>query len=148
MTEPATVHGLNKLMPHSGWRKRLQDVEEQFGYSGMSSDERKEILVGAFGDDLKDIGGYEYVAEITILRPLTDSPLYCLVYGSCHETGNEVFRDCQMKALKTQADLRAQGKVKATAAKSGQGEMFESMLDMGADRTRAMLETAKKNALP
>jgi hypothetical protein len=44
-----------------------------------------------------------------------------------------------MKALQTQAEVRAEGKVKATAAKSLQNELFESMLEMGPDKTAVWL---------
>lgn len=145
MNEHVTA-GLDELMPNSNWQQRLRDAEAGFRHNGLSGDDRKDVLVAAFGDSLKQIGGYAYVAEITILRPLKDRPIYCLVYGSGHESGIEVFRDCQMKALQTQAELRAQGKVKATAAKSGQSELFESMLDMAPDKTAAMLAEAKKRA--
>jgi len=140
------TRGLDELMPGSDWQRRLREAEAAFGHYGLSGDDRKEVLVGAFGDSLKQIGGYAYVAELTVLRPLKDRPLYCLVYGSRHESGIEVFRDCQMKALQTQAEIRAQGKVKATEVKSGQNELFESMLDMAPDQTEAMLAEAKQNA--
>jgi hypothetical protein len=109
-------------------------------------DDRKEVLVGAFSDSLKQIGGYPYVAELTVLRPLTDRPLYCLVYASRHEAGISVFRDCQMAALKAQADTRAEGKLRDKVARSGQSEMFESLLDLAPDDTRAMLEREKHHA--
>jgi three-Cys-motif partner protein len=140
------TRGLDELMPGSNWQQRLHDAEATFGRHSLSGDDRKEVLVGAFEDSLKQIGGYAYVAELTVLRPLKDRPLYCLVYGTGHEAGIEVFRDCQMKALQAQAEARAQGKVKATAAKSGQNELFESMLDMAPDRTAVMLVEAKRNA--
>lgn len=140
------TRGLDELMPASNWQQRLRDTEAALGHYGLSGDARKEVLVGAFGDSLKQIGGYDYVAELTVLRPLKDRPLYCLVYGSRHESGIEVFRDCQMKALTTQAEIRAAGKVKATEVKSGQNELFESMLDMAPDKTEAMLAAAKTNA--
>lgn len=140
------TRGLDELMPGSEWQQRLRFADEACGQYRFSGDVRKEVLVGAFGDSLKRIGGYEYVAELTVLRPLKDRPLYCLVYGSRHESGIEVFRDCQMKALTTQAAIRAAGKVKATETKSGQNELFESMLDMAPDKTVAMLAAAKTNA--
>jgi three-Cys-motif partner protein len=146
MSMPVTIQGLDELMPHSEWRNRLQQAEERAGHYGLSMDDRKEVLVGAFGDSLKHIGGYAYVAEITILRPLKERPLYCLVYGSRHESGISVFRDCQMAAVTTQAELRAEGKIKDKATRSGQNEMFESLLDLGPDKTAAILATEKQKA--
>jgi three-Cys-motif partner protein len=146
MTVPVTIKGLDELMPGSNWQQRLKDAEAEFGHYGLSMDDRKDVLVGAFSDSLTQIGGYPYVAELTVLRPLTDRSLYCLVYGSRHETGISVFRDCQMAALKAQAATRAEGKVRDKADRSGQSEMFESLLDMAPDKTEAILEREKHRA--
>lgn len=70
MAAPITIQGLDDLMPGSNWQQRLRDAEERAGRYGLSMDDRKDVLVGAFGDSLKQIGGYAYVAEITVLRPL------------------------------------------------------------------------------
>src|SRR5262249_36334863 len=84
MSQPVTIQGLDELMPHSNWQRRMKDAEEQMAPYGISMGDRKEVLVGSFGDSLKRIGGYPYVAELTVLRPLTDRALYCLVYASRH----------------------------------------------------------------
>lgn len=146
MTEAVTINGLNEFMPGSNWQKRLRDAEKEWAGSGLIGDDRKDVLVGAFRDSLKQIGQYAYTAEVTVLRPMKDRPLYCLVYGSRHETGFEVFRDCQMAALKAQAELRAQGNIKASAAKSGQSELFESMLDLAPDKSAAWIAQEKERA--
>jgi three-Cys-motif partner protein len=146
MTVPVVIQGLDELMPGSKWQQRLSEAEAEFGQDGLSMDDRKDVLVGAFSESLKQISGYPYVAELTVLRPLTDRSLYCLVYGSRHETGISLFRDCQMATLKTQAAMRAEGKVRNKADRSGQSEMFESLLDMAPDKTEAMLEREKRRA--
>lgn len=51
-----------------------------------------------------------------------------------------------MAALKAQADTRAERKIQDKAARSGQSEMFESLLDLAPDDTRAMLEREKRLA--
>jgi hypothetical protein len=146
MSTPITVQGLDELMPQNNWQQRLREAQERAGFYELTMDDRKDVLVGCFGDSLKAIGGYLYVAEITVLRPLTDRALYCLVYGSRHESGIAVFRDCQMAALRTQAELRAQGKVKDMATRSGQSELFDTMLDMAPDRTAEVQALAIKQA--
>jgi hypothetical protein len=147
MSDPIVVKGLDELMPNSNWQQRLRTAEDKYGHYGLSGDDRKNVLVGAFRDSLKHVGGYTYAAEITVLRPLKERPLYCLVYGTRHESGIAVFRDCQMAVLKAQAELRAQGKVKASAAKSGQSELFESMLDMAPDKEAAIRARERARAL-
>jgi three-Cys-motif partner protein len=143
--DPTVVNGLNELMPYGEWRAKLEDAERDAGRP-LSPEERKAILVGAFTESLARLGNYKYVAETTVLRPLKDRPLYCLCYASRHERGIEVFRDCQVKALKEQSRIRAATKVKHAATSSGQSELFESLHDMGPDQTVAFLEEEKMHA--
>lgn len=51
-----------------------------------------------------------------------------------------------MAAVTAQAELRAEGKIKDKATRSGQNEMFESLLDLGPDKTAAMLAAEKQKA--
>jgi three-Cys-motif partner protein len=130
--QPAVVEGLNQLIPHGDWRATLGAAEAEKS-SGLSSEERKSILVEAFASNLAHFGDYEYVAETTVLRSVKDRPLYCLFYATRHPKGIEVFRDCQLEALKEQSRTRAAVKVKHKKAKTGQAEIFESLHEMGPD---------------
>ena len=146
MSRPVTVQGLNELMPHSDWQTRLKDTEAQLGSDELSVDDRKEVLVGAFADSLKLIGDFQYVAETTVLRPLKDRPLYCLVYATHHERGIEGLSDCQMAAMRAQAEVRGAGKIKDKEARSGQSEMFESSYEMTPDDMERNVAEEKKRA--
>jgi hypothetical protein len=123
----------------------LKDAEQQSG-SLPTSDERKAILAGAFSESLRQIGGYQYVAETTVLRPLRDRPLYCLFYATRHERGIAVFRDCQVAALNEQSKTRAATKVAYDAKSSGQSELFDSLHDMAPDKTVAFLASERAKA--
>jgi three-Cys-motif partner protein len=140
MSEPVTVTGLDELMPHGDWRARLAEAEP---------DERKDILIGAFTENLAQIGDYQYVVPTEILRPLMNRTLYCLFYATRHESGIAAFRECQTKALDVQAETRAALKVRHEASGSGQSEFFQSLHDMGPNETAAMraAEKAKAEAL-
>ena len=127
--DPAVVAGLNELIPLGDWRSTLDEAEKARP-DGLSSEERKAILVGAFKSNLAQFGRYEYVAETTVLRPVENRPLYCLFYATRHPRGIEVFRDCQAEALKEQSKARAAAKVKRAEVKSGQAEIFQSLHDM------------------
>ena len=70
MSNPALVKSLDELIPCGEWRKKLEEAERR----GATSDERKMILVDAFGESLAKIGGYNYVAETTVLKPVSDRP--------------------------------------------------------------------------
>jgi three-Cys-motif partner protein len=131
--------GLDELIPYGNWRRKLEEAETR----GATSEVRKAILVDAFGESLAKLGGYDFVAETTVLRPLSDRALYCLCYATRHPTGIEVFRDCQLQALQEQAKTRAATKVKHAETASGQGEIFESMHEMAPNELEQSLAAAK-----
>jgi three-Cys-motif partner protein len=144
--DPTVVMGLDELIPYGDWRSTLEAAERSRS-SGLSSDERKAILVEAFSANLARLGKYEYVAETTVLRPLKDRPLYCLFYATRHEKGIEVFRDAQAEALKEQSRTRATTKVRHAEETSGQSEIFQSLHDMGPDDLTAFQEVERAAAV-
>jgi len=142
--DPIVISGLEELIPHGNWRTRLEKAERTSG--GLTSDQRKAILVDAFAESLAQLGKYKYVAETTVLRPLRDRPLYCLFYATRHPRGIEVFRDCQIKTLTEQSRTRAATKVKHAEAMTGQGEIFQSLHDMGPDELLTFLRSQREEA--
>jgi three-Cys-motif partner protein len=143
--DPKVIAGLDELIPYGSWRATLKAAQEASS-SPLTSEARKDILVGAFNESLGKLGGYNYVAETTVLRPLKDRPLYCLCYASRHRAGIKVFRDCQVKALQEQAAARAGARLKHSQATTGQNELFESLHDMGPDKLDAVLRQKKAAA--
>jgi three-Cys-motif partner protein len=71
MEEPKAVAGLDEFIPFGSWREALANGE---GAGGLSPEERNEILVNAFSENLRQVCNYGYVAEISVLRPTKDSP--------------------------------------------------------------------------
>ena len=142
--DPAVVAGLDELIPFGDWRARLEEAEQA---GGVTSGKRKAILVDAFGESLKRLGKYEYVAETTVLRPLRDRPLYCLFYATRHPKGIEVFRDCQVRALREESITRAASKMKHVEATTGQLEIFESLHDMAPDKLESFLQDQGNEAI-
>jgi three-Cys-motif partner protein len=141
--DPIVVSGLDELIPYGSWRDRLEEAENRLG--GLTPEQRKAILVEAFSASLKQLGEYDYVAETTVLRPVKDRPLYCLFYfyATRHPAGIDVFRDCQIKALMEQSTIRAATKVRDVTARTGQGEIFQSLHDMGPDDLTAFLQSER-----
>jgi hypothetical protein len=60
--------------------------------------------------------------------------------------GIEVFRDCQLQALREQAKTRAATKVKNAENTSGQREIFESLHDMAPNELEISLAVEKAAA--
>lgn len=145
INDPVVISGLNELIPYGDWRTKLQEADRQAN-GKLNSSERKSILVGAFTESLAHLGNYPYVAETTILRPLSDRPLYCLCYATRNRRGIEVFRDCQVKALTEQAKTRATSKMRHTATSTGQGEFFESLYEMAPNELTRFLEGERQQA--
>jgi three-Cys-motif partner protein len=143
--EPKVVTGLDELIPVGDWRAKSKKAKAESG-GALTSDARKDIIVGGFNESLRQLGGYKYAAETTVLRPLKDRPLYCLCYATRHPKGIQVFRECQIKALLEQASARASAKVKHTAATSGQNELFESLHEMGPEKLETILKQEKAAA--
>jgi len=143
ITDVAFTTALDELIPFGDWRSRLDKAERA---GGVHPRERKAILVDAFSRCLKRLGNYDYVAETTVLRPLKDRPLYCLFYATRHPKGIEVFRDCQIAALRVESRTRATSKVKHVATTTGQGEFFESLHDMAPDQLEAFLQNERTEA--
>jgi three-Cys-motif partner protein len=140
--DPLVVAGLDQLIPKGNWRVTLEAAESA-NPEGLSSEGRKAILVEAFASNLAKLGSYTYVAETTVLRPVSDRTLYCLFYATRHAKGIEVFRDSQVEALKEQSVTRAAVKLKQAQAKSGQAEIFRSLHDMGPDDLTAFLNSER-----
>lgn len=136
--DPVVVAGLNELLPTGDWRTRLA--------GDLPSDERKLILVDIFTQCLFAAGKYKHICETTILRPDKNRPLYSLFYGTRHDRGLEVFRDCQVRALEEQAKTRAATKVGKAEEKSGQGEMFNSLHEMNENEADVFLSSESLKA--
>jgi three-Cys-motif partner protein len=143
MDEPKVVAGLDELIPFGNWRAALAKGE---GNGGLSPEERNEILVNAFSDNLRQIGNYGYVAETAVLRPTKDRPLYSLLYCTRSKKGIEVFRECQIAALKEQSRTRAAVKIGHAQTTSGQGEIFLSLHEMAPDDLLRYLQSEREAA--
>src|SRR5262249_16379374 len=63
-----------------------------------------------------------------------------------HERGIEVFRDCQMAAMKAQAGVRGASKIREKEARTGQNELFESVYEMTPDDMAWRLAEEKTRA--
>jgi len=97
MKEPAIAQDVDELIPYGDWREKLEQAEQR----GATSEDRKAIIVDAFGENLAKIGSYNYVAETTVLRPLSDRALLPLL----RDTTSERYRG--LSRLPTEGTPRA-----------------------------------------
>jgi three-Cys-motif partner protein len=138
MSEANVTAGIDELIPMAGWRDKLVRLKGEPS-NDASIRSRKAILVEAFSESLANLGGYDYVAETPVLRPLKDRTLYSLIYATRKPAGIEVFRDCQIKTLREQAAVRGTTKISAKQEATGQTEMFGNLAEMAPDETDRFL---------
>ncbi len=138
MSDPVLIAGLDELIPVGDWRDRLGALRDTTSREDAPA-ARKAILVDAFKEAVSSLGGYPYVMDIPVMRPLKDRMLYSLVYATRKPIGVEVFRDCQLKTLREQENVRGVIKIAHAQAGSKQNELFGSMRDMSPGDTERYL---------
>jgi three-Cys-motif partner protein len=107
---------INAMILGSEWRTRLD--------AAQTPNEREMVFLEAFKTGLKQTGSYKFVPSLTVQKTLADRTYYHLVFGTRRPEGLAVFRDSQIKALETQAEIRATEKSKAKTRKSGMDDLF------------------------
>lgn len=138
MSEIQIVNGIDQLIPYGKWREELTSRNA----ARKTPAERKKILVDAFSQSLARVGGFTFVAETPVLKPLRDRTLYSLIYATKKPRGLEVFRDCQLKTLTEQSKIRGEAKLRDIAKRESQFELFGSVTEMAPDDT--MLDLASE----
>lgn len=137
MSDPRTAEGLQALIPVGSWRQELSRADTPEG--------RKRVLIDAFAETLCSFGGFTFVAETPVLRPVKDRIIYSLIYATRASKGIEVFRDSQIKTLHKQTEVRGSTKLALSAAKSGQVEAF-TQGEMAPSETESFLTAEKAEA--
>lgn len=126
MPNAAIQAGLDRLMPGTDWKSRLDAVTAVGGETVAAA--RKEVLVSSISEAVERLGRFQYVIETPVLFPMKDRTFYSLIYATRSTKGVEVFRDCQHAALLAQDTVRADLKIAKRDEKSGTADMFGSTL--------------------
>ncbi|MBT9472067.1 MAG: three-Cys-motif partner protein TcmP [Pseudomonadota bacterium] len=140
---PGIGASLDSLFDGTAWRDRLTGTTVP---GANEAEFRKNMLVDSFASALGRLGQYPYVAETTVLRPLKDRALYCLVYGTRKPQGLEGFRAAQIKALRKQDHARGLAKMSRLSETNEQTEMFSSFSEMMQDPSIAFLAGEERHA--
>lgn len=139
---PSMAPTYDKLFPGVDWHSRFAAVRDN---PAATPQDRKAAFLACFKEALRNVGGFEYVADVDIKYPGKDRTFYFLVYGTRRPSGIEVFRDCQLKALEAQSSISGVMKIEAAQAR-GQLELLSSMNEMREDPRLAFLRCEKANA--
>jgi three-Cys-motif partner protein len=145
MSSTDIVGGLDELLPAQGWRAALEEVDLRYPERDRPAMRRK-ILIDTFRRVLADQGGYGFVAETPVMRPLKNSMLYALVYATRSAKGIEVFRDCQIKTLREQETVRGVVKAAKEIEVSKQGSFFDTTQGLRPDPLVQLLDDERRAA--
>ena len=126
MPNPAIQLALERLMPNTNWKNRLDAVTVAGGDSVATR--RKDVLVSSINEVIERLGSFQYVMETPVLFPTKNRTFYSLIYATRSTKGVEVFRDCQHAALKAQDSVRADLQIAKREMQSGTLDMFGSIL--------------------
>ena len=126
MPNSAIQMGLDRLMPGTDWKSRLDEVTVAGGVSVAAG--RKNVLVSSIIEAIERLGSYQYVMETPVLFPTKNRTFYSLIYATRSTKGVEVFRDCQHAALKAQDTVRADLHLAKREKQSGTMDLFAGTL--------------------
>jgi three-Cys-motif partner protein len=145
--DPSIRAQLDRLIPHRDWRSKICEIDQtaqnNTSQSITAAHKRKMVIITEFHEALKAVGRYKFVANLDVLRPVQDKTIYFLVYATRKPEGIAVFRDCQVKSLKEQSDMRGKTKITERQKQSGQLEIFSSQNQMGPDTSIVSLNNER-----
>ena len=110
----------DRLFVGVDWREELDRLEAD---SSTTPEERKGAFLRWFKSAVRNVGGFQYVADVEVQYPGRSRTFYYLVYGTRKPAGIKVFRDCQIKALEEQSAVTGRMQVQAVVD-TGQGFLF------------------------
>jgi three-Cys-motif partner protein len=111
----------DRLFVGVDWREELDRMEAD---PASTPDDRKAAFLRWFKSAIRNVGGFQYVADVEVQYPGRSRTFYYLVYGTRKPAGIKVFRDCQIKALEEQSAVTGRMQIQAIAD-SGQGFLFD-----------------------
>jgi len=107
----------DRLFVGVDWREELDRLEAN---PETTPDDRKAAFLRWFKSAVRNVGGFQYVADVEVQYPGRGRTFYYLVYGTRKPAGLKVFRDCQIKALEEQSAVAGRMQVQAmTDARQG-----------------------------
>lgn len=124
------------------WREEFERLEAN---PETTSNDRKTAFLRWFKSAVRNVGGFQYVADVEIQYPGRNRTFYYLVYGTRKPAGLRVFRDCQIKALEEQSAVS--GRMQAQAeADTGQGFLFDPSRPLPDPRLRNSMQREQEAA--
>jgi hypothetical protein len=111
----------DRLFGGVDWRDELDRLETD---PMTTPDDRKAAFLRWFKSAVRNVGGFQYVADVEVQYPGRSRTFYYLVYGTRKPAGIKVFRDCQIRALEEQSAVTDRMHIQALAD-TGQGFLFD-----------------------
>lgn len=129
---------INLMTSHLRRFVRNQNQSDLFGsaeYVGrlrrLSGQDLDDEMVAIYSEQLRNVGGYEYVCAAVILRSSIDVPHYRLIYATRNPLGLVKFKEAEKRAMDLMEPARAQAKLRKFEERTGQSEMFGANETLG-----------------
>jgi len=104
------------LYGHEQFREKLRNTP---------ADDREDVMVGLYGEELKKRGKFEHVVYTPVFQPEKNAIHFHLIYGSRHQKGLTVFKDGEKKAVAGMEQKRADAQQRKRQS-GGDLELFAS----------------------
>ena len=125
----------------------IGDSSSQEEIMNLVGIEREEKIEWLAAESLRVRSNYTYAPVISVDKVQQNRTLYKLIFLTRHVKGLEVFRDCQYRALKVQAEKRSMLKALARAETKSTIDLFADGEDaIPNDRSSKMMESGKQRA--
>lgn len=111
--QPDTVASLDPILGGSGWGERLDKRLPR----GLAVEK-------LFRESLQSACGFKFVVSTRIDKPTVDMPHFFLAYGTKTYDGLKAFREIEYGALREQARLRADARMRRQEEKMGAADLF------------------------
>ncbi|HKA20246.1 MAG TPA: three-Cys-motif partner protein TcmP [Blastocatellia bacterium] len=93
---------------------------------GLQRKDREDAIVAEYCETVKRTGRFKHVAPAIVLHPQKDRTHFHLIYATHNDTGLEVFKDAEKRAMTEMEHARAEAQKRRRERKSGQSELFGS----------------------
>ena len=104
------------LYGNTQFREKIRQAPEQ---------DREDMMVGLYGDELKKRGGFAHVVYTPVFQPQKNDIHFHLIYASRHPRGLTVFKDEEKKAVEGMEKKRAEAQQRKRQS-GGAMELFGS----------------------
>ena len=90
----------------------------------LEGEEQEEEVVSCYANSVREVGNYNYVCTLPVMKPDQDAFHFYMIYGTRHLKGVEVFKETERNVIPFMHETRARAQERRRFEQSKQSEMF------------------------